>query len=257
LINNLGNEVWKCKEAKLTLEDAPLLGDPEKRGILMEAVGAVTYLMAGSDILIMRHPEAVRMVKSFIDLMADGGSAADVAGIKKLLAESKVDYAAMAPAPDLTIAEEKESRCSGCESRSGRTQSGCQTGAGGSQGRPGRPQGRGCKPKVDAAGRSGSPGRGRGGRGQEGKAAAEEKAKAEADAKAKAAADAKAKADAEAKAKADAEAKKKADAEAQAKGEAAEIAKREADEDAIRAEARQGARGAHGERGSGAKPKKH
>ena len=48
IINNLGNEVWRCKEAKLTATDAPTLGDPEKRGILMEAVGAVTYLMAGS-----------------------------------------------------------------------------------------------------------------------------------------------------------------------------------------------------------------
>jgi CO dehydrogenase/acetyl-CoA synthase delta subunit len=36
----------------------------------MEAVGAVTYLMAGSDVLIMRHPEAIRMVKAFIDLVA-------------------------------------------------------------------------------------------------------------------------------------------------------------------------------------------
>jgi acetyl-CoA decarbonylase/synthase, CODH/ACS complex subunit delta len=58
VINNLGNEIWKCKEAKLSAEDAPTLGDPEKRGILMEAVGAVTYLLAGSDVLIMRHPEA-------------------------------------------------------------------------------------------------------------------------------------------------------------------------------------------------------
>ncbi len=48
IINNLGNEVWKCKEAKQSAEEAPLLGDPEKRGILMEAVGAVAYLMGGS-----------------------------------------------------------------------------------------------------------------------------------------------------------------------------------------------------------------
>jgi len=81
IINNLGNEVWKCKEAKLGADEAPTLGDPEKRGILMEAVGAVAYLLAGSDILIMRHPEAIRMVKSFIDLAIDGGSAADVAPI--------------------------------------------------------------------------------------------------------------------------------------------------------------------------------
>jgi len=108
LINNLGNEVWKCKEAKQSAEEAPTLGDPEKRGILMEAVGAVGYLMAGSDILIMRHPEAIRMTKAFIDLAKDGGAAMDVAGISKALGEVTVDYAAIAPEPDLTIEEEKK-----------------------------------------------------------------------------------------------------------------------------------------------------
>ncbi len=67
MINNLGNEVWKCKEAKQTVEEAPLLGDPERRGILMEAVGAVSYLLSGSNILIMRHPESIRLTKEFID----------------------------------------------------------------------------------------------------------------------------------------------------------------------------------------------
>jgi len=99
LINNLGNEIWKCKEAKLSAKEAPELGDPEKRGILMEAVGAVTYLMAGSNILIMRHPEAVKMVKAFIDLCSDGGSATDVAPIKKELADTKVDLAKISPKP--------------------------------------------------------------------------------------------------------------------------------------------------------------
>ncbi|MBU2429251.1 MAG: acetyl-CoA decarbonylase/synthase complex subunit delta, partial [Proteobacteria bacterium] len=61
MINNLGNEVWKCKEAKQTVADAPELGDPERRAILMEAVGAVSYLMSGSSILIMRHPEAIKL----------------------------------------------------------------------------------------------------------------------------------------------------------------------------------------------------
>jgi acetyl-CoA decarbonylase/synthase complex subunit delta len=52
----------------------------------MEAVGAVTYLHGRqSDILIMRHPEAIRMVKAFIDLLMDGGSAADMAPIAKTL----------------------------------------------------------------------------------------------------------------------------------------------------------------------------
>jgi acetyl-CoA decarbonylase/synthase complex subunit delta len=107
LINNLGNEVWKCKKAKQTVEEAPTLGDPEKRGILMEAVGAVSYLMAGSDILIMRHPEAVKLTRAFIDLMMDGGSAMDVAAINKELDDVDIDLTSLAPEPDLTIKEEK------------------------------------------------------------------------------------------------------------------------------------------------------
>ena len=72
MINNVGNEVWKSKEAKLTNEEAPTLGDAAKRGILMEAVAAVSYLLAGSDMLILRHPETVKLVKKFIDLMITG-----------------------------------------------------------------------------------------------------------------------------------------------------------------------------------------
>ena len=108
MINNLGNEVWKCKEARQTVEDAPLLGDPERRGILMEAIGAVSYLLAGSNLLIMRHPESIRLAKSFIKILADGGSAKDVAPITKKLADVKIDFAALAPALDLTIEEEKK-----------------------------------------------------------------------------------------------------------------------------------------------------
>ncbi|MFP4421730.1 MAG: acetyl-CoA decarbonylase/synthase complex subunit delta, partial [Desulfococcaceae bacterium] len=37
IVNNLGFEVWKSKEAKETAEEAPELGDPERRGIMMEA----------------------------------------------------------------------------------------------------------------------------------------------------------------------------------------------------------------------------
>jgi acetyl-CoA decarbonylase/synthase complex subunit delta len=103
MITNLANEIWKCKEAKQTVDEAPVLGDPERRGILMEAVTAVIYLVAGSNVLIMRHPEAVRLTKTFIDLALNGGSAADVAPISKQLADIDVDFASLAPEPDLTI----------------------------------------------------------------------------------------------------------------------------------------------------------
>ncbi len=69
LLCNLAREVWKTKEAKA--EDSALLGDAAKRGVVMEAVTAQLLLLAGADILIMRHPEAIKLVREMIgDLMA-------------------------------------------------------------------------------------------------------------------------------------------------------------------------------------------
>ncbi len=69
LICNLGREVWKTKEAGLPSDD--LLGDQEKRGVLLEAMTANCMLMAGGEVLIMRHPKAVNMVKSLINGLMD------------------------------------------------------------------------------------------------------------------------------------------------------------------------------------------
>ncbi|MHB0977306.1 MAG: acetyl-CoA decarbonylase/synthase complex subunit delta [Candidatus Aquicultorales bacterium] len=70
IICNLAKEVWKTKEAKVGEEEEPLWGDPAKRGILWEALTATAFLVSGADILVMAHPEAVRLVKG---LMADLG----------------------------------------------------------------------------------------------------------------------------------------------------------------------------------------
>lgn len=228
IINNLGNEVWKCKEAKLTAADAPALGDPEKRGILMEAVGAVTYLMAGSDILIMRHPEAIRMVRAFIDLILNGGMATEVAPIAKKLPEAKIDYAAISPVPNLTIEEEKKEKAAAPAAKKEAPKAAAKPAAKAAapKAEPKEAPKAVAKPepavdtKADADAKA--------------KAEADAKAKAEADAKAKAEADAKAKAAAEAKAKADVEAKAKAEADAKTKAEADARAKIEAEEEALR-----------------------
>ena len=235
IINNLANEVWKCKEAKQPVDEQPELGDPERRAILMEAVGAVTYLVAGSDILIMRHPEAIRMVKAFIELVVDGGTAQDVAPIEKQLGDVDVDLAAIAPEPDLTIEEEKAKPAAAAKPAPEKKAEAAPE----KKAEPAKPAAaekpaEAPKPEPAAA------------------PAADDAKKAEEDAKAKEAAeaaakkkaeeDAKAKAEAEEKAKAEAEAKKKADEEAKAKAEeeakkkaAADAAdKREAEEEAIR-----------------------
>jgi acetyl-CoA decarbonylase/synthase complex subunit delta len=70
ILNYVGQEVWKVKECKQTNAEAPQLGDQAKRGILMEAITAIDLLLAGSDMLIMRHPEAVKMVKKVIQELA-------------------------------------------------------------------------------------------------------------------------------------------------------------------------------------------
>lgn len=232
VINNLGNEVWKCKEAKQTDKEAPALGDPEKRGILMEAVGAVSYLLAGSDILIMRHPEAVRMVKSYINCLADGGSLQKVDPIKKKLGEVAIDFKAISPEPDLTIPEEKAKKAEPAKKAEAKKPEAAKPAAPKAEAKA-APK---AEPKAaaPAAPKEEVKAKTEEDPAVKAKAEADAKAKAEADAKAKAEADAKVKADAEAKAKVDAEAKAKAEADAKAKAEADARAKAEAEEQAIR-----------------------
>jgi acetyl-CoA decarbonylase/synthase, CODH/ACS complex subunit delta len=66
IVCNMAHEVWKTKEAKLAKADNPKLGDERKRSVLMEAVTAMSLLVAGADILIMRHPESISLVKEMI-----------------------------------------------------------------------------------------------------------------------------------------------------------------------------------------------
>ena len=67
MICNVGREVWKTKEAKLSVDEAPELGDPESRGILLEAITAETLLVAGANIVILRHPESVKLIRKLIE----------------------------------------------------------------------------------------------------------------------------------------------------------------------------------------------
>ncbi|MFH1241595.1 MAG: acetyl-CoA decarbonylase/synthase complex subunit delta, partial [Pseudomonadota bacterium] len=106
MINNIGNEVWKSKEAGQPIGEAPALGDPERRAILMEAVSAVCYLLGGSNLVILRHPESVRLTRSFIDRMINGGMASDVKEISKRLPLGEADLISLSPEPNLDFGEE-------------------------------------------------------------------------------------------------------------------------------------------------------
>lgn len=72
IICNISKEAWKTREAKTPTSEEPKMGDAARRGILLEAMSAMCLLMAGADILIMRHPEAIRIIREMIaDLKTD------------------------------------------------------------------------------------------------------------------------------------------------------------------------------------------
>ena len=71
VICNISKEVWKTKEVRIPESEDPSLGDARKRGILMEAMSAMVLLLAGAGVLVMRHPEAIKLVRGMItDLTA-------------------------------------------------------------------------------------------------------------------------------------------------------------------------------------------
>jgi len=64
IIAFIGQEVWRVKESK---SPDPAWGDERERGVLWETTTAISMLHAGADILIMRHPKAVKSVQETID----------------------------------------------------------------------------------------------------------------------------------------------------------------------------------------------
>jgi len=57
---------WKIKETRATQEEQPKWGELSRRGYMWEAMTASAFLMAGSDLLIMRHPKAMGVVKKLL-----------------------------------------------------------------------------------------------------------------------------------------------------------------------------------------------
>jgi acetyl-CoA decarbonylase/synthase, CODH/ACS complex subunit delta len=69
LIADVGPEAWKAKEAKAPATDEPQWGDENKRGVLWEILTATALLIAGADVVIMRHPDAIKTVRKVIDTL--------------------------------------------------------------------------------------------------------------------------------------------------------------------------------------------
>jgi acetyl-CoA decarbonylase/synthase complex subunit delta len=66
---SVGYEAWRAKECKGLDEELPGMGLASERGPIWEAVTATNLLEAGADVLVMRHPKAVEIVKKTIERM--------------------------------------------------------------------------------------------------------------------------------------------------------------------------------------------
>jgi len=66
-IANVAQEVWAKKEAYVPEEENPAWGDQVDRSLSWEIATAIGMLHSGSDLIVMRHPEAVKRVKAHID----------------------------------------------------------------------------------------------------------------------------------------------------------------------------------------------
>ena len=62
-----GFEAWKTKEAKVGEGVPETWGDWEERGINWETLTAITLIESGADIVVLRHPESIKRVKTAIE----------------------------------------------------------------------------------------------------------------------------------------------------------------------------------------------
>jgi acetyl-CoA decarbonylase/synthase complex subunit delta len=70
MMADVGMYVWKIKETQAPETDLPEWGSLKERGVSWEAVTATSLMISGAELLIMRHPDAVTAVRSFIDELA-------------------------------------------------------------------------------------------------------------------------------------------------------------------------------------------
>lgn len=67
MLGDVGMYVWKVKETQAAETDVPQWGRLEERGVAWEAVTAMALLIAGAELIIMRHPKAIEAVEKAIE----------------------------------------------------------------------------------------------------------------------------------------------------------------------------------------------
>lgn len=66
IIATVGQEAWKAKETKVDESDLPGTGDRATRGLMWESLTAVSLLLAGANVVVLRHPESAVLIRKAI-----------------------------------------------------------------------------------------------------------------------------------------------------------------------------------------------
>jgi acetyl-CoA decarbonylase/synthase complex subunit delta len=67
-----GEEAWKVKESKVGDGVPEEWGDWERRALEWEAVTATALVHSGADIIVLRHPETLKRIRSVVNALSNG-----------------------------------------------------------------------------------------------------------------------------------------------------------------------------------------
>jgi acetyl-CoA decarbonylase/synthase complex subunit delta len=70
ILGDVGMYVWKVKETVASEADVPEWGTLQERGIAWEAMTTTSMIIAGTNLLIMRHPKAIETVEKTLSELA-------------------------------------------------------------------------------------------------------------------------------------------------------------------------------------------
>ncbi|MGA1790653.1 MAG: acetyl-CoA decarbonylase/synthase complex subunit delta [bacterium] len=70
IIADVGDVTWKVKEAKAGQDEQPAWGNPERRGPIWETITAMAFVMAGGDLVVVRHPNTLKNLRNALGDLA-------------------------------------------------------------------------------------------------------------------------------------------------------------------------------------------
>lgn len=71
IVCTVGEEAWRAKEAKVAEGVPAAWGDLDSRSVAWEVVTATALLESGADILVLRHPKSVEVIRKTIDRLME------------------------------------------------------------------------------------------------------------------------------------------------------------------------------------------